>query len=141
MKCYMLHVLYIHGICSTIDPCFWLNKHQSSIILPLANGRTLHASPLATGRQRYFPSMPWPFGARIRWRFYGIDGPLKGVIYIYICIGDLPIQTTTTRRRRRKKTNKQKTRIIRRTTTKVIVQFASCYITKGYTLKQVTWKP
>jgi hypothetical protein len=84
--------------------------------------------------------MPRPFGARIRWRFYGIDGPLKGVIYIYI--GDLPIQTTTTRRRRRNKTNKQKTRIIRRrTTTKVIVQFASCYITKGYTLKQVTWKP
>ena len=50
----------------------------------LANGRTLHASPLATGRQRDFPSMPRPFGARIRWRFYGIDGPLKGVIYIYI---------------------------------------------------------
>ena len=50
----------------------------------LANGRTLHASPLATGRQRDFPSMPRPFGARIRWRFYGIDGPLKGVIYIYM---------------------------------------------------------
>ena len=111
-----------------MDPCFWLNNHQSSIILPLANGRTLHASPLATGRQRYFPSMPRPFGARIRWRFFGIDGPLKGVIYIYI--GELPIQTTT---RRRKKTNKQKTRIVirRRTTTNVIVQFASCYITKG----------
>jgi hypothetical protein len=28
--------------------------------------------------------MPRPFGARIRWRFYGIDGPLKGVIYIYV---------------------------------------------------------
>ena len=73
----LYYILYIYGICSTIDPCFWLNKHQSSIILPLANGRTLHASPLATGRQRYFPSMPRPFGARIRWpieRWY---------IYIY----------------------------------------------------------
>ena len=84
-----------------MDPCFWLNNHQSSIILPLANGRTLHASPLATGRQRYFPSMPRPFGARIRWRFFGIDGPLKGVIYIYRGIAD------SNNNKKKKKKNKQ----------------------------------